>query len=370
MVQRSMTVTGIGTGVREQVAPAALEDSGRQVRGHALALDTQVLAPLEQTETLHGPGWTGLAREQYLGLHHGVTQALQQAQVRVDGLGAAMGRSAGEYQRLTQARFGPGGPAGAGEATLAAPPTETEYVGANRRMLTRDEVRQLAQSDARVVQRRPLSTDELRHVQHAEQYSKDAEAASANGPAEMSKKCWAVDETGQEALVDGDADIGNLPSGYKNPRPPYPQLTPKVHAYSEELKRNPLPPGNPYNAPQLRPYEPAPHQFDYNRYTGQGYDGQYNLSHAEKQASMRGNYTRDPKVVGINIPQCPDCRRYYQAVAVNRGLPQFISDPEMTRIYYPNGMVGVVVEDSGAQVVYIYRAQDALASFDANGRIP
>lgn len=117
---------GIGTGMRELVAPGVLEDSGRQVRAQALALDTQVLAPLEQTEARHGASWTGLARERYLGLHQGVTQALQQAQVRVDGLGAAMERSAAEYARLTHTRFGSGGLAGG--ATGAGLPTETEYV--------------------------------------------------------------------------------------------------------------------------------------------------------------------------------------------------------------------------------------------------
>jgi hypothetical protein len=355
MAQR--ITTGIGTGVRELVAPGVLEDSGRQVRGQALDLNTQVLAPLEQTETLHGPGWTGLAREQYLGLHQGVVQALQQTQVRVDGLGAAMGRSAAGYERLTHTRFGPGGPAASG-AGVAALPTETEYVSGITKPMTPQEVRDYARKSG--IQGRALTDEEMKSVRDAERARSQAISDSRNAPTDMSTKCWAADETGGPSLVSDAIPEDDIPSGYA-PRE-YPQLTPDVKGYADS---------------RLGPHGytlPTHQRLDTYMKDGQviGGPGYFAASHAEKQASVRGAFgLGQSKRIGVNLAQCRDCRRYFQAAAQERNAMQFVADPYLTRIYYPNGDIGLVLAEGDEREVFIVGKQQATADLARRGaRLP
>ena len=354
MVQRITTGTGIAAGARELVAPGVLEDSGRQVRGHALALDTHVLAPLEQTEALHGPGWTGLARERYLSLHQGMTQVLQQAQVRVDGLGAAMGRSAAEYERLTHTRFGPGGPA----TSRAALPTETEYVSGITKPMTPEEVRDYARKSG--IQGRALTSAEKNNVQDAERARLQAISDSGNAPADMRTKCWAADETGGPSLVSDAIPDDDIPSGYA-PRE-YPQLTPDVKHYADS---------------RLGPYGytlPTHQRLDTYMKDGQviGGPGYFAASHAEKQASVRGAFgLGQSKRIGVNLAQCRDCRRYFQAAAQERNAMQFVADPYLTRIYYPNGDIGLVLAEGDEREVFIVGKQQAMADLYRPGaRLP
>ncbi len=357
MAQRTTTGTGIAAGARERVAPAVLEESGRQVRAHALDLDTQVLAPLEQTEALHSPGWTGLAREQYLGLHQGVVQALQQAQVRVDGLGAAMGRSAADYAQLTHTRFGPGGPTGGGEGA-AALPTETEFVSGITKPMTPREVRDYARKSG--IPGRALTDEEMKNVRDAERARLQAISDSRNAPADMRTKCWAADETGGPSLVSDAIPDDDIPSGYA-PRE-YPQLTPDVKNYADS---------------RLGPYGytlPTHQRLDTYMKDGQviGGPGYFAASHAEKQASVRGAFgLGQSKRIGVNLAQCRDCRRYFQAAAQERNAMQFVADPYLTRIYYPNGDIGLVLAEGDEREVFIVARQQATADLYRPGsRLP
>lgn len=70
----------------------------------------------------------------------------------------------------------------------------------------------------------------------------------------------------------------------------------------------------------------------------QGVPGQYNASHAEKQAILN-----NPGAAQIDVSRtmCTDCQKYYQAEAAAQGRPLIVSDPEAVRVFYPNGTVTV-----------------------------
>ena len=292
MVQRITTGTGIAAGVREQVAPGVLEESGRQVRGHALDLDTQVLAPLEQTEALHGPGWTGLAREQYLGLHQSVVQTLQQAQVRVDGLGAAMGRSAAGYERLAQARFGPGGSAGG--AGAAALPTETEYVAGAK-----------GGAPPQVTTLAPGSP-QLRQAQQAQSLLEKL--------GEGSSKCRGV----AWSATDGESPI--LLSGYDDPA-----MVQDVQKTGAAIGHQFVNKGN----------------LDDIKIDGkvQRLPGAFNASHSEEFLSVR--YPTWP-ILAVDQTQCPNCQDYYWRWAQRYGSQygdRVVADPSGIHFYHADGSI-------------------------------
>lgn len=68
---------------------------------------------------------------------------------------------------------------------------------------------------------------------------------------------------------------------------------------------------------------------------GGGFPGKYHASHAEKQHSV----ARPNEPVAVNIKQCPDCQKYFSKEAIFRGQDQIVTDPEMTRIFHPDGSV-------------------------------
>ena len=290
MVQRITTGTGIAAGARELVAPGLLEDSGRQVRTHALALDTHVLAPLEQTEALHGPSWTGLARERYLSLHQGMTQVLQQAQVRVDGLGAAMGRSAAEYERLTHTRFGPGGPA----TSRAALPTETEYVAGTK-----------GGAPPQVTTLAPGSP-QLRQAQQAQSLLEKL--------GEGSSKCRGVAWNATE----GESPI--LLSGYDDPA-----MVRDVQNTGAAIGHQFVNKGN----------------LDDIKINGQiqRMPGAFNASHSEEYLSVR--YPTRP-ILAVDQTQCLNCQDYYWRWAQKYGAQygdRVVADPSGIHFYHADGSI-------------------------------
>jgi hypothetical protein len=74
----------------------------------------------------------------------------------------------------------------------------------------------------------------------------------------------------------------------------------------------------------------------------QGVAGRYDASHAEKQA-----YEVAPnQPIGVSKRMCPNCRAYFRYLAQYMQTVQVVSDPNLTRIFFSDGRVGVVHSDN------------------------
>ncbi len=115
------------------------------------------------------------------------------------------------------------------------------------------------------------------------------------------------------------ADGTKTVSGW-NPNPPdgYTPVPPEdVAAYSDKIGHDLKPSG----------------AFD--QVNQGGFPGKFNASHAEKQMTIAS--PGDP--IGVSKPMCPDCVNFFKSNAQYTGNPQTVTDPEMTRIFNPNGTV-------------------------------
>jgi len=66
-----------------------------------------------------------------------------------------------------------------------------------------------------------------------------------------------------------------------------------------------------------------------------GFPGKYNASHAEKQMTVAS----PDEPVGVSKPMCRDCQDYFAAQAQETGRPQVVTDPEVTRVFWPDGSI-------------------------------
>jgi len=76
---------------------------------------------------------------------------------------------------------------------------------------------------------------------------------------------------------------------------------------------------------------PGDHPFDPG--VNPGEEGQYNASHAEKQAAADA----PGQAIGVDRPMCPDCVEDFQQHAVDSGQPSVVSDPEQVHVFMPDG---------------------------------
>lgn len=352
---------GAATGGHVRVAIQDLGQAGQQFRAQAQNLNVQVISPLNDVESSHGVTWQSGSHGAYLRLHKGLVASLGHVQQATHRMGATMEQSAGAYSVLNQTRFN-GAPGLPGDGS---DPFDTIRVAGQAKPPTLAEVQALQNKYPGKVNARALTPDEARSLQQSEDARLRAMSAADRAPSDMKGKCWAADETKKDPLVwDSEDDEDPVPSGFKSPRPPYPQLTPDVAQYTQKL--------SPYGY-TLRPNSALDTFIDENGAV-QGAPGFFNASHAEKQASMRGDFGfGQSKRIGINIGQCRDCRQYFWATAQERGAAQFVTDPYVSRIYYPNGDVGIVfdpVGQEGQQAVYVIDRDIAQAGLFKSGRLP
>jgi len=66
-----------------------------------------------------------------------------------------------------------------------------------------------------------------------------------------------------------------------------------------------------------------------------GWPGKYNASHAEKQQAL----TSPGHPVGVTRPMCPDCQGFFQKHAIASAKEQLVTDPEVSRLFLPDGRV-------------------------------
>lgn len=64
--------------------------------------------------------------------------------------------------------------------------------------------------------------------------------------------------------------------------------------------------------------------------------GKVNASHAEKQLSI---ISSDP--IGVTKPMCKDCQSYFSTLAQSSGKEYVVADPNVTRVFTPDGKVKV-----------------------------
>ncbi|MGB0384248.1 MAG: hypothetical protein ACPGWR_05420 [Ardenticatenaceae bacterium] len=73
-----------------------------------------------------------------------------------------------------------------------------------------------------------------------------------------------------------------------------------------------------------------------------GVPGRYDASHAEKQA-----YEVAPnQPIGVSKVMCPNCRSYFRYLAQYVQKAQVVTDPDVTRVFFSDGAVGVVYSDN------------------------
>ena len=73
-----------------------------------------------------------------------------------------------------------------------------------------------------------------------------------------------------------------------------------------------------------------------------GVPGRYDASHAETQA-----YEVAPnQPIGVSKVMCPNCRSYFRYLAQYVKKLQVVSDPDVTRVFFSDGRVGVVYSDN------------------------
>jgi hypothetical protein len=63
--------------------------------------------------------------------------------------------------------------------------------------------------------------------------------------------------------------------------------------------------------------------------------GSVRASHAEKQASR----ALPGEPIGVSLPMCYDCFDYFRREAVAGGRPLVVADPDMVRVFHPDGRV-------------------------------
>ncbi len=68
-----------------------------------------------------------------------------------------------------------------------------------------------------------------------------------------------------------------------------------------------------------------------------GEPGRYNASHAEKQQAI----ARPNEPVGVSNPMCSDCKNFFSKLAQSTGRQQVVTDPDVTRVFNPDGTVAV-----------------------------
>ncbi|HKV38183.1 MAG TPA: PAAR domain-containing protein [Blastocatellia bacterium] len=66
-----------------------------------------------------------------------------------------------------------------------------------------------------------------------------------------------------------------------------------------------------------------------------GWDGKFNAAHAEKQLAV----SNPNEPIGVSSPMCDDCINFYQKQAQFTGKAQIVTDPDGTRIFYPDGSI-------------------------------
>jgi len=67
----------------------------------------------------------------------------------------------------------------------------------------------------------------------------------------------------------------------------------------------------------------------------QGVPGRYNASHAEKKMSILS----PNQPVAVSRPMCPDCQEYFHLLAQYTQHIQVVADPQIIRIFRPDGSV-------------------------------
>jgi Domain of unknown function (DUF4157) len=63
--------------------------------------------------------------------------------------------------------------------------------------------------------------------------------------------------------------------------------------------------------------------------------GTARASHAEKQAALAA----PGHPIGVSLPMCFDCYEFFRLHAIARGRPVVVADPDMVRVFYPDGRV-------------------------------
>jgi RHS repeat-associated protein len=66
-----------------------------------------------------------------------------------------------------------------------------------------------------------------------------------------------------------------------------------------------------------------------------GFPGQYSASHAEKQLTTASPH----EPIGVSRAMCSDCQDFFSSIAEDSGKPQVVTDPEMTRVFWPDGSI-------------------------------
>jgi hypothetical protein len=69
-----------------------------------------------------------------------------------------------------------------------------------------------------------------------------------------------------------------------------------------------------------------------------GFPGKSRASDAEKQLAM----AKPDHPIGVSKPMCGDCQKWFQQRAIYEGKPSIVTDPEATRIFWPDGHVETI----------------------------
>jgi hypothetical protein len=66
-----------------------------------------------------------------------------------------------------------------------------------------------------------------------------------------------------------------------------------------------------------------------------GFEGKFNASHAEKQQAVRA----PGRPIAVDNAMCGDCQSLFTRLAEHSGKPQIVADPDVTRLFLPDGSV-------------------------------
>lgn len=66
-----------------------------------------------------------------------------------------------------------------------------------------------------------------------------------------------------------------------------------------------------------------------------GWPGKYHASHAEKQMAL----LKHNEPIGVSEVMCPDCQAFFRAHAAHTNQVQCVTDPDATRVFFPDGTV-------------------------------
>lgn len=158
--------------------------------------------------------------------------------------------------------------------------------------------------------------------------------------------------------VTGDADGPRFMSGWADPEQ---QRLTQLAQTKAQILGSPFPSATRFDQGELGRYAAA-HVEPHAELTGPA-DVAVQAEEATLESATGATGPAGPRVLGISFTPCPSCRRFLETEVPTTDTPLLVRDPTTTRIFYPNGTVGVLWNEE-PDTVYLYSQEVSQRRYD------